>query len=77
MPKSIRQDVIDAAEELSHYTPRHKSEMGKWVCPYCWSRPEQDKYTCLDEIITWLQNPQNHKEFCPWRVLKEALANLD
>jgi len=75
MPKSTRQDVINAAEELSHFTPRHQTLEGKWVCPFCWARtPERlSKAECLN----WLGLPENHKPFCPWRILKYALANLD
>jgi len=75
MPKSTRQEVIDAAEDLSHFTPHHQTRGNRWVCPYCWAKaPEEvDKQVLWD----WLARPSNHKPTCPWRILKQALANLD
>jgi len=75
MPKSTRQEVIDAAEDLSRFTPHYQTLQGNWVCPFCWARAPEEFGEA--ETLAWLELPSNHKLYCPWRILKEALANLD
>jgi len=64
--------LVKAARELTRWPTLHQGPAsGGWYCTKC-------KAQVADDVgINWLGDENNHDELCPWRLAKEALANLD